>query len=201
MVGGHATVCRLSNNVFLDVSSNSENFWKWSLDGHATVVGGHATVGWLSSTFSVFVTQPTEYCTSMRVIALLSRLNIILTLLCIRIYNRSIVGQSSESHVTVAWPSRTYIHIYVNEREREREREREERVSPSRSIRTPPCCAVGRFISRLLREREITFQDHVMYDKMRIALCIQTQSCYVYYMGNCIYATSPMFIMGNLFPS
>ena len=81
MVGGHATVGRLSNNVFStfqairkiflkkvaersrdsgrrsrdrrltvkqrfsDVSSNSGNFKKKSLIGHATVVGGHATVG------------------------------------------------------------------------------------------------------------------------------------------------------------
>ena len=29
---------------FFDVSNNSENFWKKSLDGHAAVVGGHATV-------------------------------------------------------------------------------------------------------------------------------------------------------------
>ena len=84
VVGGHATVGRLSNNVFwtfqairnffeksrwtvtrqwsevtrpsadcqttfLDVSSNLGKFWKKSLNGHATVVGGHATVGWLSN--------------------------------------------------------------------------------------------------------------------------------------------------------
>ena len=34
---------------FLDVSSNLGKFWKKSLNGHATVVGGHATVGWLSN--------------------------------------------------------------------------------------------------------------------------------------------------------
>ena len=84
MVGGHATVCRLSNNVF----STFQAIWKFfekcrwtvtrqwsevtrpstdcrttffrrfkqfgffskkSLNGHATVVGGHATVGWLSN--------------------------------------------------------------------------------------------------------------------------------------------------------
>ena len=84
VVGGHATVGRLSNNVFwtfqaiwenfeksrwtvtrqwlrsrdrrptvkqcfLDVSSNKKQFWKKSLNGHATVVGGHATVGRLSN--------------------------------------------------------------------------------------------------------------------------------------------------------
>ena len=84
VVGGHATVGWLSNNVFwtfqafrrifekshwmvtrqwsevtrplydcqttfFDVSSNSKKFWKKSLNGHATVVGGHATVGWLSN--------------------------------------------------------------------------------------------------------------------------------------------------------
>ena len=37
---------------FLDVSSNLKKFWKKSLNGHATVVGGHATVGWLSSTYT-----------------------------------------------------------------------------------------------------------------------------------------------------
>ena len=35
--------------TFLDVSSNQEKFWKKSLNGHATVVGGHATVGRLSN--------------------------------------------------------------------------------------------------------------------------------------------------------
>ena len=34
---------------FLDVSSNYVKFWKESLNGHATVVGGHATVGRLSN--------------------------------------------------------------------------------------------------------------------------------------------------------
>ena len=34
---------------FLDVSSDLGEFWKKSLNGHATVVGGHATVGWLSN--------------------------------------------------------------------------------------------------------------------------------------------------------
>ena len=34
---------------FLDVSSNLQKFWKKSLNGHATVVGGHATVGRLSN--------------------------------------------------------------------------------------------------------------------------------------------------------
>ena len=35
--------------TFLDVSSNKKNIWKKSLNGHATVVGGHATVDWLSN--------------------------------------------------------------------------------------------------------------------------------------------------------
>ena len=87
VVGGHATVGRLSNNVFwtfqaiwenvekvaersrdsgrrsrdrrptvkqrfLDVSSNYKSFRKKSLNGHATVVGGHATVGRLSNKVS-----------------------------------------------------------------------------------------------------------------------------------------------------
>ena len=41
--------------TFFDVSSNSEKFWIKSLNGHATVVVGHATVGWLSNNvFSTF---------------------------------------------------------------------------------------------------------------------------------------------------
>ena len=39
---------------FLNVSSNFVKFWKKSLNGHATVVGGHATVGRLAN--SVFWT-------------------------------------------------------------------------------------------------------------------------------------------------
>ena len=35
--------------TFLDVWSNLEKFWKKSLNGQATVVGGHATVGQLSN--------------------------------------------------------------------------------------------------------------------------------------------------------
>ena len=38
---------------FLDVSSDLEIFWKKSLNGHATVVGGHATVGRLSTFLDV----------------------------------------------------------------------------------------------------------------------------------------------------
>ena len=37
----------------LEVSSNKEKFWKKSMNGHATVVGGHATFSWLSN--NVFV--------------------------------------------------------------------------------------------------------------------------------------------------
>ena len=49
MVGGHATVGRLSNNVFWTFQAIWENFEKKSLNGHASVVGGHATVGRLSN--------------------------------------------------------------------------------------------------------------------------------------------------------
>ena len=45
---GHATVGRLSNNVF-ERFKQLEIFLKKSLDGHVTVVGGHATVGRLSN--------------------------------------------------------------------------------------------------------------------------------------------------------
>ena len=49
VVGGHATVGRLSNNVFWTFQAIRKNFEKKSLNGHATVVGGHATVGRLSN--------------------------------------------------------------------------------------------------------------------------------------------------------
>ena len=49
VVGGHATVGRLSNNVFWTFQAIRKNLWKKSLNGHATVVGGHATVGRLSN--------------------------------------------------------------------------------------------------------------------------------------------------------
>ena len=49
VVGGHATVGRLSNNVFWTFQA-IRNFLKKLAEGHATVVGGHATVGRLSNT-------------------------------------------------------------------------------------------------------------------------------------------------------
>ena len=50
MVGGHATVGRLSNNVFGRFKQLGKILIK-SLNGHATVVGGHATVDGLSNNF------------------------------------------------------------------------------------------------------------------------------------------------------
>ena len=46
---GHATVGRLSNNVFWTFQTIRNFFELKSLNGHATVVGGHATVGRLSN--------------------------------------------------------------------------------------------------------------------------------------------------------
>ena len=55
VVGGHATVGRLSNNVFSTFQAIRRNFEKKSPNGHATVVGGHTTVGRLSNNvFSTF---------------------------------------------------------------------------------------------------------------------------------------------------
>ena len=55
VVGGHATISRLSNNVFSTFQANKKIFWKKSLNGHVTVVGGRATVGRLSNNdFSTF---------------------------------------------------------------------------------------------------------------------------------------------------
>ena len=48
VVGGHATVGRLPDNIFWTFQAIWKFFWKKSLNGHATVVGGHATVGRLS---------------------------------------------------------------------------------------------------------------------------------------------------------
>ena len=49
MVGGHATVGRLSNNDFSTFQAIRNFFEKNPLNSHATVVGGHATVGRLSN--------------------------------------------------------------------------------------------------------------------------------------------------------
>ena len=49
VVGGPATVGRLSNNVFPTFQAIQKNFEKKLLNGHGTVVGGHATVGYLSN--------------------------------------------------------------------------------------------------------------------------------------------------------
>ena len=92
VVRGHAIVGWLSNNVFFDVSSNTEKFWNKSLkvtrqwsevtrplddcqttffrrckqfgkflkkvtDGHATLVGGHVTVVWLSNNVFFYVSS------------------------------------------------------------------------------------------------------------------------------------------------
>ena len=45
---------------FFDVSGNSENFWKESLNGHATVVGSHATVDRLSNNVFFDVSSDSE---------------------------------------------------------------------------------------------------------------------------------------------
>ena len=47
VVTGHATVGRLSNNVFQRFMLFGKILKKKSLNSHATVVGGHATVGWI----------------------------------------------------------------------------------------------------------------------------------------------------------
>ena len=49
VVGGHAIVDRLSNNLFSTFQSKWQNLEKKSPDGHATVDGGYATIGWLSN--------------------------------------------------------------------------------------------------------------------------------------------------------
>ena len=61
--GGHANVGWLSNNVgrFKQLGK----ILKKSLNGHRTVVGGHATVDRLSCTIRVVVTLLPEYCTGI----------------------------------------------------------------------------------------------------------------------------------------
>ena len=51
---------------FLYVSSNLGEFWKKSLNGHATVVGGHATVDWLSNNDLDVSTNQETFCKSHR---------------------------------------------------------------------------------------------------------------------------------------
>ena len=95
----------LSNNVFLDVSSNLGKFWKKSLNGHETVVGGHATIGRLSNNvFSTFQAIRKKFEKShwrvTRQWSVVTRLS-----------------ADCQAHIC--------MHIIINERERERERERE----------------------------------------------------------------------------
>ena len=195
VVGGHATVGRLSNNVFSTfwtnrkffeksrgtvmrqwsevtrlsadclttffyVSSNSEKFWKKSLNGHATVVGGHATVGRLSNnvfcTFQAIwnffekshwtvtrqwseVSRPSADCQTT-FFGRLKQFEIFLKRVTER--SRDSGRRSRDRRLTVK-----HIYVWIRERERERERGREW-LSPLHFIRAPPCCAVGRFISR-----------------------------------------------------
>ena len=103
-----------------------EIFWKKSLNGHATVVGGHATVGRLSNNvfrcfkrLAKFLWKVTEW-------------------------SRDSDRRSRDRRLTVK-----HIYAWIRERERKRERERERDG-----------------------ERESTLQDHVIYNKMRIALRI-----------------------------
>ena len=145
---------------FFDVSSNSVRFGKKSLNGHATVVGGHATVGRLSNnvfcTFQAIwknfekshwtvtrqwseVTRPSaDYQTTS-----FGRFK------QFEIFSKKVTERSRDSGRRSRDRRLTVKHIYSWIRETEREREGgRERLSPLHSIRAPPCCAVGRFISR-----------------------------------------------------
>ena len=139
--------------TFLDVSSNLENFWKKSLNGHATKVGGHATVGRLSNARFLDVSSNSEnfwkkslngHATVVGGHATVGRLsnNVFWTFQAIRK-----IFVKSHWTVTRQWSKVTrpsadcQAHICMNKREWERE-------SPLHFIRAPPCCAVGRFISR-----------------------------------------------------
>ena len=144
VVGGHATVGWLSNNVFWTfpaigrifekshwtvtrqwsevrrpsadcqtmffgrvkqlgqflnkVTDRSRDSGRRSRDRRPTVKQ-HVIVAWLLTTWILH-----QYACII--------VPITLTLSCIRLYNRSIVGQSSEGHATVAWLSSTYnIHV------------------------------------------------------------------------------------------
>ena len=172
VVGGHATVGQLSNNVFvrfkqfeifwkkvtersresgrrsrdrrptvkqrfLDVSSNLKFFWKKSLNGHATVVGGHATVGRLSNnvfwTFRAIwnffekshwtvtrqwseVTRPSADCQTT-FFGRFKQFEIFLKKVTERSRDRG--RRSRDRRLTVK-----HIYAWIRERERERERER-----------------------------------------------------------------------------
>ena len=136
---------------FLDVSNNKEKFWKKSLNGHAGVVGGHATVGRLSNnlfwTFQAIrknfekshwtvtrqwseVTRPSADCQT----------TFFWKFQAIReTFEKSrwtVTGQWSE----VTRPSADcQAHICMNKREREGERERES-ISVTLHIGTAMLC-------------------------------------------------------------
>ena len=65
--------------------------------------------------------------------------------------NGTFTRQSSEmTRPSTDYQAHICMYIIMNKREKEKER-KTEKVSPLRFIQTPPCCAVGRFISRRRR--------------------------------------------------
>ena len=99
--------------LYFDVSAKMAKLWKKSRNGHVTVVGRsryrRLTVkqfqwccylaGWILHQYA---------CNSVP-----NPLNIALALLCIRMHNQSIVGQSLEGHATVAWLSSTISVVII----------------------------------------------------------------------------------------
>ena len=85
---------------FFDVSSNSEIFCKKSLNGHATVIGGQATVGRLQTSFLVVSIDQGN------------------------LWEKSLNGHATlvGGHATVG---RLSNNVFWREREREKERKRE----------------------------------------------------------------------------
>ena len=164
VVGGQATVGRLSDNVFCTFQAS----WNFFEKCHWTVTRQWSEVTRPSADcqttffvrfkqFEKFLKKVTERSRDSGRRSRDRRPTIKQRLLDVS----SNLNFFEKSHWTVTrqWSEVTrpsadcQAHIFMNKRDREREREREreggrERLSPLHSIRAPPCCAVGRFISR-----------------------------------------------------
>ena len=104
---------------FLNVSSNLGEFWKKSLNSHATVVGGHATIGRLSN--NVFWTFQA------------------IRKLFVKSHWRVTRQWSVVTRLSADCQAHICMYIIINEREIERERERErERKSERERERERP---------------------------------------------------------------
>ena len=198
---------------FLDVSSDLGKFWKKSLNGHATVVGGHATVGRLSNnvfwTFQAIWENLKKVAEQSRDSGRRSRdrrLTVKQRFWTFQAIRKLFV--KSHRRVTRLWSVVTRLsadcqahicmYIIINERETARERERErEREKERESEREKE--------REWERERDrIQKSGRKKLPRQFPRLLTPVPSLSVFH-GNLPQqirdTTSPMFIMGNLFPS